>query len=75
MLHSLQPQQFVLDRYLGTPWKCPECKTPFRYGNGVMSLAHYQHMDSKEIRQGLMCFCSTACLLRWEHPQLLGRMH
>lgn len=75
MLHSLQPKQFVLRRYLQTPWKCPECKTRFLYGEGVMSLAHYEEIESGSVKQGLMCFCSTACLLRWEHPDLLGLMN
>ena len=74
MLHSLQPHKFVLSRHLRTPWKCPECKTPFVYGSGVISLAHYQESDAGEVRQGLICFCSTTCLLRWEHPSLLGPM-
>ena len=74
MLHSLHPQEFVPSRYLQTRWRCPECKAPFVYGNGVMSLAHYQETDTGEVRHGLMCFCSTACLLRWEHPGLLGPM-
>jgi hypothetical protein len=75
MLHSLQPQHFVIPRYLQTPWQCPECKNRFTYGKGVMSLAHYRVTDTGEVKQGLTCFCSTTCLLRWEHPTMLGLMH
>jgi hypothetical protein len=72
MLHSLQPQHFVVSQYLRTPWECPECKSHFLYGDGVMSLAHYREIDTTEIKQGLLCFCSTKCLLLWEHPKMLG---
>jgi hypothetical protein len=74
MLHSLQPQHFVVSQYLGTPWQCPECQSHFRYGDGAMSLAHYREIDSGEIKQGLLCFCSTKCLLLWEQPTMLGLM-
>jgi hypothetical protein len=40
-----------------------------------MSLSHYLDVGTDEVRQGLMCFCSTTCLLRWEHPTMLGLMH
>jgi hypothetical protein len=40
-----------------------------------MSLTHYREADTDELKQGLICFCSTKCLLRWEHPTMLGRMH
>ena len=72
MLHSLQPQHFVVAQHLRTPWECPECKSHFLYGDGVMSLAHYRESDTAEIKQGLLCFCSTKCLLLWEHPKMLG---
>jgi hypothetical protein len=72
MLHSLQPQHFVVSQYLRTPWECPECKSRFLYGDGVMSLAHYREIDTAEIKQRLLCFCSTKCLLLWEHPKMLG---
>ena len=36
--------------------------------DGVMSLTHYRDTESGELRRGLICFCSTQCLLRWEHP-------
>jgi len=75
MLHSLQPEHFVVTRYLRTPWKCLECEKHFRFGNGVMSLAHFLENDTGRIQQGLMCFCSTKCLLRWEHPTMLGGMN
>ena len=39
-----------------------------------MSLAHYRETDTAEIKQGLLCFCSTKCLLLWEHPKMLGLM-
>jgi hypothetical protein len=74
MLHSLQPHAFVPSRYLGTPWKCPECETQFAFGDGVMFLAHYKVLDSLTVKQGLMCFCSTTCLLGWDHPNCLGPM-
>lgn len=64
MLHSLQPKHFVASQHLRTPWKCPECKRHFIYGDGVMFLAHYREPETEEIRQGLVCFCSTICLLR-----------
>ena len=36
-----------------------------------MSLAHYCVIFTGEIGQGLACFCSTTCLLRWEHPRIM----
>ena len=75
MLHSLQPAQFVAGQDLGTTSKCPECERRFVYGAGVMSLTHYCVLETGEIKQGLMCFCSTRCLLCWEPPPMLGLMH
>ena len=75
MLHTLKPAQFVVSHFLRTPWSCPECKSAFVYGDVVMSLTHYREADTDELKQGLICFCSTSCLLRWEHPTMLGRMH
>jgi hypothetical protein len=74
MLHSLHPEHFVVAQHLQTPWECPECKGRFPYGHGVMSLTHYREMDTGEVKQGLACFCSTTCLLLWEHPKMLGLM-
>jgi hypothetical protein len=67
MLHSLRPEHFVASQYLRTPWQCPECGRHFLYGDGVMSLAYYRETETGEIRQGLVCFCSTICLLRAPH--------
>jgi hypothetical protein len=75
MLHSLQPEDFVLPQHLQTPWKCPECGRGFPCGLGVMSLTYYRFSDSEELKHGLACFCSTGCLLRWEQPEMLGLMH
>jgi hypothetical protein len=75
MLHSLQPAQYVVADHLGTARECPHCDHKFQYGDGVMSLAHYRYTETGEVRQGLMCFCSTKCLLDWEHPAMLGLMH
>ena len=73
MLHSLQHKHFVASRCsLRTPWECTECKSHFFYGDGVMSLAHYREIDTAEIKQGLLCFCSTKCLLLWEHHKDVG---
>ena len=74
MLHSLQPKDFVPPKNLQTPWECPECSRSFAFGQGVVSLTHYRVSDTEEVRRGLVCFCSTACLLRWEQPNLLGLM-
>jgi hypothetical protein len=74
MLHSQQPEHFVISQHLRTSWECPECKRHFLYGNGVMSLTHYRVADTGEVKQGLACFCSTTCLLPWEHPKMLGPM-
>ena len=74
MLHSLQPKDFVLPQHLQTPWDCPECGNRFLCGQGVVSLTHYRVADKEEVRHGLACFCSTACLLRWEQPETLGPM-
>jgi hypothetical protein len=74
MLHSLQPEHHVASQHLRAPCKCPECESHFLYGDGVMSLAHYRGVETEEIRQGLVCFCSTTCLLLWEHPTMLGLM-
>jgi hypothetical protein len=30
--------------------------------------------DTGDVKQGLVCFCSTTCLLLWEHPEMLGLM-
>jgi hypothetical protein len=65
MLHSLKSQHFAIPRSLRTPWRCPECKSRFVYGEGVMALAPYRVTDTGEVKQGLACFCSTTCLLRW----------
>jgi hypothetical protein len=72
MLHSLQPKDFVPPQHLETPWECPECRRHFLCGRGVISLTHYRLGDAKELRLGLACFCSTACLLQWEQPEMLG---
>ena len=75
MLHSLQPEDFVLRQHLQTPWDCPECGRRFLCGHGVISLTHYRVVGTEEPRHGLACFCSTSCLLRWEQPEMLGLMH
>jgi hypothetical protein len=72
MLHSLKPEHFVIPHELQALRECPECNGQFRYGNGFMSLAHYRVIATGEIQQGLACFCSTTCLLRWEHPGMMG---
>jgi hypothetical protein len=72
MLHSLQPAQFG-SQHLRTPCKCPECDQGFVYEDGVVFLAHYV-AGSGRVGQGLMCFCSTRCLLLWEHPSTMGLM-
>jgi hypothetical protein len=74
MLHTLQPAAFVVPQALQTSCKCPECDTSFLYARGVMGLAHYLD-DKNEVAQGLMCFCSMTCLLRWEPSSMLGLMH
>ena len=75
MLHSLQPAQFIPGPLQNLRSKCPECDGQFVVANGFMSLAHYCMLPKREIKQGLMCFCSTSCLLRWEQPSMLGLMH
>ena len=75
MLHSLLPAKFVPGQLVWTPSKCPECDRQFVTAAGFMSLAHYCVLETGEIKQGLMCFCSTSCLLRWEQPSMLGLMH
>ena len=72
MLHSLKPEDFVNLHELQALRECPECNGQFRCGNGFMSLAHYRVTANGEIQQGLLCFCSTTCLLRWEHPAMMG---
>jgi hypothetical protein len=74
MLHSLRPEDFVLPQHLQAPWECPECGHRFPCGHGVISLTYYRVRYGEEVRQGLACFCSTACLLRWEQPEMLGLM-
>ena len=39
-----------------------------------MSLTYYRELGEGEIKHGLLCFRSTECLLRWEHPDMLGGM-
>jgi hypothetical protein len=75
MLHSLHPAQYIARQLLRAPSKCPECDRQFVFGTGFMSLAHYCVLETGEIKRGLMCFCSTSCLLRWEQPSMLGLMH
>jgi hypothetical protein len=75
MLHTLKPAAFIVPQYLRTTCKCPECEGRFLYGDGVMSLSHYRDVETDEVKLGLMCFCSTTCLLGWEHPAMLGLMH
>jgi hypothetical protein len=72
MLHSLKPEYFVIPPELQALRTCPECKGHFRCGDGFMSLAHYRVTATGEIGRGLACFCSTTCLLRWEHPTMMG---
>ena len=72
MLHSLKPEHFVIPHELQASRKCPECNNHFRYEDGFMSLAHYHPTGTREIKQALACFCSTTCLLRWEHPRMMG---
>jgi hypothetical protein len=74
MLHSLKPERFVISHQLQALRECPECKGHFRYGDGFMSFAHYRVTATGEIGQGLACFCSTTCLLLWEHPRMMGLM-
>jgi hypothetical protein len=74
MLHSLQPAAFIVPQHLQSSCKCPECESSFLYRNGVMGLAHYLD-ENDDVAQGLLCFCSTTCLLRWEDPKMLGLMH
>ena len=74
MLHSLEPKRFVASQRLRAPSECPECRKHFFYGDGAMSLAHYRETATGDVKQGLLCFCSTACLLLWEHPKMLGLM-
>jgi hypothetical protein len=74
MLHTLQPVAFVVRQALEMSCECPQCEGCFPCGNGVMGFAHY--LDSnEEVTQGLVCFCSTMCLLRWEPASLLGLRH
>ena len=75
MLHSMQPAQFIVRRHLQTTCECPHCEHPFVLGNGVMSLAHYRDVETDEVKHGLMCFCSTRCLLLWEPSAMMGLMH
>ena len=75
MLHSMHPVQFIARGQLESSCKCPECESPFIYRKGVMSLSHYLDAETDEVKQSLMCFCSTTCVLRWEHPTMLGLMH
>src|SRR5262249_38700780 len=74
MLHTLQPAAFVIPEALQTSCKCPEGETPFLCADGVMGLAHYLD-HNMEVTQGLVCFCSTTCLLNWEPSSMLGLMH
>jgi len=72
MLHSLKPEHFVIPHELQAIRECPECDGQIRCGNGFMSLAYYRVIATGEIQQGLACFCSTTCLLRWEHTGMMG---
>jgi hypothetical protein len=75
MLHSLQPKHFVPSQHLQSLCKCPECKSRFLCGHGVISLTYYRVGDTEDVKQGLAFFCSTTCLLLWEQPEMLGLMH
>jgi hypothetical protein len=75
MLHSLQPAQYVVAEHLRTPWSCPQCNSHFLYGDGVMSLTSFREVETGEVKHGLICLCSTTCLLLWEPPPTLDRMH
>jgi hypothetical protein len=74
MLHTMQPAAYIVAQHLNSTCKCPECDAAFLYGDGVMSLAHYLD-ENDEATQGLLCFCSTTCLLSWEPAAMLGPMH
>jgi hypothetical protein len=73
MLHSLHPEHFVAPTACKHFGNALNASTAF-YGHGVMSLTHYRAMDTREVRQGLACFCSATCLLLWEHPRMLRPM-
>jgi hypothetical protein len=70
----MQPAAFIVPQHLQSSCKCPECESSFLYGDGVMALAHYLD-GNDEVTRGLMCFCSTTCLLRWEPSTMLGLMN
>jgi hypothetical protein len=72
MLHSLKPEHVVILHELQALRERPQCNGHFRYGDGFMSLTHYRVTATREIERGLACFCSTTCLLLWEHPRMMG---
>ena len=50
------------------------CRLEITDEDGVVFLAHYVAGPGR-VGQSLMCFCSTRCLLLWEHPSTMGLMH
>lgn len=72
MLHSIKPADFVAPVYLARQWQCCNCNNPFVFGDGVVFTAHYVEKTTHETNFGLMCFCSTTCILDFENKSYMG---
>lgn len=73
MLHTTQPSAFIHESLLANPSVCPDCKTPFQTGLGFVFNVPYRDLSTKELRWGLMCFCSPRCILDWTPCDVMGR--
>lgn len=75
MLHSLRPENFLREGekgQLNSLWCCPNCGESFVFGNGFMAVCHVRITSTNEIRQALMCLCTTRCILDFEHHSFMG---
>lgn len=73
MLHSSKPEAFVSNEYLHRQWTCLNCDQSFVFGNGFVGLCHYNRKETQTIEVGLICFCSTECLLDFEPISKMGK--
>lgn len=70
---ALNPAPFLLHyglHPLGI-MQCPECKTGFAAGAGVMFCVPVE--NGGEVTQKHLVFCSQTCILNWYHPVQMGK--
>lgn len=71
-MHTMAPSTFIHENLLPNPTVCPECRQQFQTGVGVVYNVPYVENSTKNRLWGLMCFCSTTCVLNWFPRQEMG---